>query len=140
MLFILAIYKDFFIYIVTPSRGRKIPGGANMNADYRLIGRQISMYRHRAGLTQEQLAEVCNLSVSYINRIENGHKKPSLDVLITIADTLGTTMNNLLSGNQQNDSLDCYEDLAVLLTDCTSTERRMLLGVATAVKGVLHNA
>ena len=111
-----------------------------MNADYKLIGRQISMYRHRAGLTQEQLAEVCNLSVSYINRIENGHKKPSLDVLITIADNLGTTMNNLLSGNQQNDSLDCYEDLAVLLTDCTSTERRMLLGVATAVKGVLHNA
>ena len=111
-----------------------------MNADYKLIGRQISMYRHRAGLTQEQLAEVCNLSVSYINRIENGHKKPSLDVLFTIADTLGTTMNNLLSGNQQNDSLDCYEDLAVLLTDCTSTERRMLLGVVTAVKGVLHNA
>lgn len=111
-----------------------------MNADYKLIGRQISVYRHRAGLTQEQLAEVCNLSVSYLNRIENGHKKPSLDVLITIADTLGTTINNLLSGNQQNDPLDCYEDIAELLTDCTSSERRLLLGVASAVKGVLHNA
>ncbi len=77
-----------------------------MNADYRIIGRQIAFYRHRAGLTQEQLAEVCDLSVAYINRVENGHKKPSLDVLITIADTLGITMNNLLSGNQQNDKYD----------------------------------
>ena len=36
-----------------------------MNADYGLIGKQISFYRHQVGLTQEQLAEACNLSVSY---------------------------------------------------------------------------
>ena len=83
-----------------------------MNADYGLIGKQISFYRHQVGLTQEQLAEARNLSISYLNRIENGRKKASLDVLITIADTLGTTMDNLLSGNQQNDRLDCYDDMA----------------------------
>lgn len=110
-----------------------------MNADYGLIGKQISFYRHQVGLTQEQLAEACNLSVSYLNRIENGHKKASLDVLITIADTLGTTMDNLLSGNQQNDRLDCYDDMASILTDCSSTERRILVGIVSAVKGVLHN-
>lgn len=110
-----------------------------MNADYRLIGRQIASYRHRVGMTQEQLAEVCNLSVSYLNRIENGHKKASLDVLITIADVLGTTMNNLLSGNQQNDDLDCFEDMADLLTGCSSVERRLLFNVAFAVKGALHD-
>ena len=110
-----------------------------MNADYGLIGKQISFYRHQVGLTQEQLAEACNLSVSYLNRIENGRKKASLDVLITIADTLGTTMDNLLSGNQQNDRLDCYDDMASILTDCSSTERRILVGVVSAVKGVLHN-
>lgn len=49
-----------------------------MNADYGLIGKQISFYRHQVGLTQEQLAEACNLSVSYLNRIENGRKKASL--------------------------------------------------------------
>ena len=110
-----------------------------MNADYGLIGKQISFYRHQVGLTQEQLAEACNLSVSYLNRIENGRKKASLDVLITIADTLGTTMDNLLSGNQQNDRLDCYDDMASILTDCSSTERRILVGVVSAVKGVLHS-
>ena len=102
-----------------------------MNADYGLIGKQISFYRHQVGLTQEQLAEACNLSVSYLNRIENGRKKASLDVLITIADTLGTTMDNLLSGNQQNDRLDCYDDMASILTGCSSTERRILVGVWT---------
>ena len=53
-----------------------------MNADYGLVGKQISFYRHQVGLTQEQLAEACNLSVSYLNRIENGRKKASLDVSI----------------------------------------------------------
>ena len=32
-------------------------------------------------------------------------------------------MDNLLSGNQQNDRLDCYDDMASILTDCSSTER-----------------
>ena len=50
-----------------------------MNADYRLIGRQIAKYRHRVGLTQEQLAEACDLSVSHLNRIENGRKKARND-------------------------------------------------------------
>ena len=83
-----------------------------MNADYRLIGRQIAKYRHRVGLTQEQLAEGCDLSVSHLNRIENGRKKASLDVLITIAD---------------------------ILTDCSSTERILLVSVVSAVKGDLYN-
>lgn len=110
-----------------------------MNADYRLIGRQIAKYRHRVGLTQEQLAEACDLSVSHLNRIENGRKKASLDVLITIADILGTTMNSLLTGNQQHDSQAYCEDVADILTDCSSTERILLVSVLSAVKGVLHN-
>ena len=110
-----------------------------MNADYRLIGRQIAMYRHRAGLTQEELAETCNMSVSYLNRIENGHKRGSLDVLMTIADALGTTMDNLLLGNQRNDHFDYYDDMASLLIDCSPAERQILVNVASAVKEVLHN-
>lgn len=46
-----------------------------MNADYVLIGRQVAWYRRRSHKTQEQLAEECNLSVSYLSRIENGRKK-----------------------------------------------------------------
>lgn len=111
-----------------------------MNVDYGLIGKRISFYRHRAGLTQEQLAEKCDLSVSHINRIENGRKKASLDVLISIADSLDTTMNNLLSGNQPNDTLDCYQDMADVFTDCTSTEKRLLVDIVYAIKGFLHES
>ncbi len=110
-----------------------------MNADYKIIGRQIAFYRHRAGLTQEQLAEKCNLSAAYVNRVENGHKKASLDVLITIADTLGTTMNNLLSGNQKNDHYDCYEEMNELFTSCSSRERRLMYEIILAIKKSLHD-
>ena len=53
-----------------------------MNADYSLIGERISFYRHRVGLTKEQLAEKCNMSVSHFweleKRIKNDKKHPGV--------------------------------------------------------------
>ena len=110
-----------------------------MNADYSLIGERISFYRHRAGLTQEQLAEKCNMSVYHLNRIEKGRKKPSLDVLMTIADSLGITLNCVISEDQHNEFQQCYEEMATIFTNCSSKERRLIVNVAAAIKRDLHN-
>lgn len=110
-----------------------------MNADYNLIGRQIALHRQRTGITQEQLAEMCNLSVTHISRIENGHRRPSLDVLISIADILGTTIDGLLAGNQINDDLVYLDDINQLLGDCSPVERRHLVAILSAIKPILKN-
>ena len=110
-----------------------------MNADYDLIGKHIAQHRHQAGLTQEQLAEICHISVTHINRIENGRRKASLDLLISIADTLGTTVNVLLAGNQQNDYREGIDDISELLMDCTSAERQSIVQIISAIKPILKN-
>ncbi len=61
------------------------------------IGLKISYYRKLSGMTQEELAEACDLSVGYISQLEgpNCFFCPSLRTLFTIAEVLGTTVSKL---------------------------------------------
>ena len=59
--------------------------------DYKELGRNIRKYRRIADLTQEQLAEECDCSTSYIGQIENARSKPSVEALVNIANALGVS-------------------------------------------------
>lgn len=48
------------------------------------------------GLNQSDLAAAINASPSLINLMESAKRKPSMDTLIQLADTLGTSIDYLL--------------------------------------------
>ena len=56
--------------------------------EYKSIGKNIRKCRDKLGITQEKLAEMANLSVSYMGAIERGEKLPKLKVFISIANAL----------------------------------------------------
>lgn len=58
---------------------------------YTELGLNIALYRKKAGLTQERLAEMSGLSRSFISAVEapNITKNISLESLFCIADVLG---------------------------------------------------
>ena len=56
--------------------------------DYKELERNIRKYRRITDLTQEQLAEECNCSTSYIGQIENARSKPSVEALVNIANAI----------------------------------------------------
>lgn len=62
------------------------------------IGLKISYYRKLQGMTQEELAEACNLSPGYISQLEgpNSYFCPSLKTLFTIAEVLNITVSKLV--------------------------------------------
>ena len=64
--------------------------------NYKSIGKRIRHYRKRRGYTQEQLGLSINTSGAYISNIERGVKKPSLDNLVSIAETLDITVNDMI--------------------------------------------
>ena len=64
--------------------------------NYKSIGKRIRHYRKRRGYTQEQLGLSINTSGAYISNIERGVKKPSLDNLASIAETLDVTVNDMI--------------------------------------------
>ena len=84
------------------------------------------------GLSQWELAELINVSVSYISRIETAKKHASLGSLVGIANVLGVTVDNLLNGNQTNDMTEYQAELVYLMEDCGSCEKRIIYEVALA--------
>lgn len=60
------------------------------------IGVRIKKAREAKGLTQEQLAEIVNLSPTHISVIERGVKSPKLETFINIANALAVTADSLL--------------------------------------------
>lgn len=62
------------------------------------VGLKISYYRKLAGMTQEELAEACDLSPGYISQLEgpNSFFCPSLKTLFTISDVLSVPVTKLV--------------------------------------------
>ena len=65
---------------------------------YKTIGQTIKKYRKQKKLTQEQLADKNNISISYLTKIEaiNCDQPFSLEVLLDIAEGLNISIHDLL--------------------------------------------
>jgi len=61
------------------------------------FGEAIRQMRGEIGLSQESLAEVCDLDRTYISGIERGSRNPSLTNILKIATALGVRPADLLS-------------------------------------------
>jgi transcriptional regulator with XRE-family HTH domain len=56
-------------------------------------------YRDRAGLSQEALAEICNLHRTEISLLERRKRSPRLETIVTLARALSlTSPSKLLDG------------------------------------------
>lgn len=61
---------------------------------YALIGKRIKEYRKRAGLTQQNLAELMNWSPSFVSRLETGTSMTSIQGLVDLSVVLNTSVDS----------------------------------------------
>ena len=66
------------------------------------LGKKIQYYREAKSMTQEQLAEIVDVSQNFISSIERGKKTPSFDTFLDIVDALDVTANDLLEDTIKN--------------------------------------
>jgi len=110
-----------------------------MVVSYDLISRRIRELRIERGLSQAQLAERADTTMPYINHIEKGRKKPSLEMLISIAVALDVSIDILLHGNQVSQQNSCSSEINDLLADCDVYEQRVLIQMMKALKQILKD-
>ena len=60
------------------------------------LGKQIKSVRKDSGLTQEQLAELCDFDPTYISLLERGQRNPPFLTLCKLANKLGCTVKELV--------------------------------------------
>lgn len=106
--------------------------------DYKLIGTRVKEARILMGISQEQLSWDTNLSASYISLIETGKKKPSLGSLLRISNSLGITIDELLSGNQIHNPTDYQTDIDTLMSDCSFEEKRFIYELLRSAKDIIR--
>ncbi|MEK6372111.1 MAG: helix-turn-helix transcriptional regulator [Acidobacteriota bacterium] len=66
------------------------------NRDAEIFGQTVRRLRTERGLTQERLAELADLNVSYIGFIERGENVPTLSIVLDLADALGIESAELI--------------------------------------------
>ena len=84
--------------------------------DYTAIGERIRQVRKERRLTQEQLAEACGLSASFIGHIERGTRILSVDTLYQISLQLKVSTDYLLLDSAGLDSHLLQSISAILKT------------------------
>lgn len=65
---------------------------------------KIKEYRENKGISQGELAKLCNVSRQTINAIENNKYDPSLQLAFNLAKTLGTKVDNLFLDEEEENS------------------------------------
>ena len=75
------------------------------------IGDKIKRMRIEKGLTQEELANRCELSKGFISQLENDLTSPSIATLIDILEILGTNLKEFFSDDRDEKITYTYEDM-----------------------------
>lgn len=91
-------------------------------------------------MSQEKLAEACNVGTTHISHIETGNCVPSLKTFISIVNALSCSADELLC-----DELDVAEhtyssEISDLLDDCSSKEMMIMTDTLKTLKKSLRKA
>jgi len=112
--------------------------GMDYTPDYGLIGARIKERRLDLNLTQEVLAESAGIGTQHMSKIENGHTKLSLPCLISIANTLETTVDNLLMDSISVSKPSVIVEADSIFADCTPSEIFVITQTVNVLKQSLR--
>jgi len=101
-------------------------GDAHMNEDRKKqIGLCVRHIRKMRNMTQEQLAESADLSVTFISNIENGKISISAETVIRLSLALKVSSDRLLNIGPEKDE----KQIRGFIKECTADETELLLEI-----------
>ena len=103
--------------------------------DYKALGLRIKEVRQEKRMTQDFLAEAVGCNTSHISNIENNYTKPSLNVLLAIANTLQISIDYLLANQYHgsNDALD--KEILQAVHGVETKQKDKILRIIEILKG-----
>ena len=116
----------YSLYILTT--GKEIRPSV-YNIDYRELGKRIRTERRKQDLTQEKLAEMADISDSFMGHIERGGRILSIETLAKIANSLNLSIEYIVCGefNYQPDMLPA--EVLDALNRMSASQRRLFLDI-----------
>ena len=94
-----------------------------METDLIAIGKRIQSRRKQQGYTQEQLAEMMNVSIQMVSNLERGNKAIRIDNLLNLSQILNISTDYILTGKATADDL---QGLTSRVSQLSSKDRKMI--------------
>ena len=107
-----------------------------MDTELQQIGSRVKTARLARHMTQQQLAEAAEISVSFLSNIENGRQSMNLRALIAISDALNVSTDSLIREVPHTAS-HIAEEIERELSSCTPKERETILQLVRLMKSSL---
>jgi len=98
------------------------------------LGRRVRHFRMEKKLTQEGVAELCELSAKYISDLERGKANVTIIVLGKVAASLGITAVDLLVNEHEAERASLVKEITQFLETADDAKVRALYRI---MKGVL---
>lgn len=109
------------VHIIIPEFNKR---GENMGeVDLNGIGKRIQNRRKQLMFTQEQLAEMMNVSIQMVSNLERGNKAIRIDNLINLSQILEISTDYILTGKATSDD---NEALASRIAQLSLKDRKMV--------------
>jgi len=99
------------------------------NIDYKELGERIRAERRKQDLTQERLAEMADISNSFMGHIERGGRTLSIETLAKLANALNLSIEYIVCGafNYQPDMLP--GEILDALKQMSGSQRKVFLNI-----------
>jgi len=108
-----------------------------MRSIYQRIGAQIRVFRKKAGITQEEIAEKAGITPEHFNRIERARQDPSIKTLCRIAEILDTDVCSFFIPEVSEEILDVtsvpLRELIQLLSGRSKKEIKLILDLSKRI-------
>ena len=92
------------------------------------IGNFLKKLRKEKGITQEQLAEILNVSGRTVSRWETGNNMPDISILVDIADYYDISIPEIISGERKSEMMNEEErKIAKTMSDMQLQRKRRFL-------------
>jgi transcriptional regulator with XRE-family HTH domain len=83
--------------------GQRPSGEARIAATLELVGSRLRRVREQRGLTLTEAATLTGISKSTLSRLETGQRKPSLELLLPLAETYRVPLDDLVGAPEVGD-------------------------------------
>lgn len=100
---------------------------------FKHLGQRIREERTKYRLTQEQLAEAADINESYVGQVERGEKNPSLETVVSIANSLGVTVDYLLQEEVKVEPNNLINELISITRDKDPDELRLMINICRMI-------
>lgn len=109
-----------------------------MEPDYKALGKWIRIARINADMTQDRLSTMLEMSLSHMSNIETGSTRISLTALVSIANALGVTVDDLLYDSIVRARPQLERDIQQIVDSCDDYELRVVKDVTQSVVDALQ--